>query len=576
MRHSFRNILAVAAILLTASVVAIAQDSTTPTVTYKVKKGETVYGISKSHGITVDQLIEYNPTARDGVRAGEYLVIPTAQAVETTEDVTPTKLDRRRTYHTIAQGETLYSIGKRYGLTVEQIQALNPGLDTANYRVGAVLRLNARTALPSEQSAKAKTATASTSAKKSSAKAESAQPVAATTPVTQQPVVEDSGEKILVGSTSPTPDNSTLVDDPALIEERPLAIGIILPFMTNESRPEKSAQLYTDFLRGFLLAADTLSHRGAPVAIRVYDSHNSLDTVRAIMQRPEIAELSVIVAPDDTLQLAAVAEEARRDATYVYNAFAIKDESHRANPYILQANIPHDEMYQSAIEGFIDRFGDYTPVFITHSSGKNEKGEFTSALREALDAAGRPYHQIEYANYLSTTDLKSLPADSSLVFIPASAQRSDFNKYISALKTLREESVDPTRVRLFGYPEWVTFRGDAFDNMGLLNTVIYSRFYNDTQSYDAIRLANNYRRWYGTDMMEAVPSQGVLGFDTGCFLIRALRDNDGDLSRRLAPYDGVQSAFDFVTGEDEDEGQVNDALYFVYFRPGGIVEKTRL
>ncbi len=572
MRHSFRTILMAAAILLTVSVVAIAQDSTTPTVTYKVKKGETVYGISKSHGITVDQLIQYNPTARDGVRAGEYLVIPTDQPVETTQDETPTKLDRRRTYHTIAQGETLYSIGKRYGLTVAQIQSLNPGLDTANYRVGAVLRLNARTALPSEQSAK-KTASAST--KKTSTT--SSKPAATVSePVTQQPVVEDSGEKIMVGSTTHATEPTSMVDDPALIEERPLAIGIILPFMTNESRPEKSAQLYTEFLRGFLLAADTLSHRGAPVAIRVYDSHNSLDTVRAIMQRPEIAELSVIVAPDDTLQLAAVADEARRDATYVYNAFAIKDESHRANPYILQANIPHDEMYQSAIEGFIDRFGDYIPVFITHSSGKNEKGEFTTALREALDAAQRPYHQIEYANYLSTTDLKSLPTDSSLVFIPASAQRSDFNKYISALKTLREESGDPTRIRLFGYPEWVMFRGDALDNMGLLNTVIYSRFYNDTQSYDAIRLANNYRRWYGSDMMEAVPSQGVLGFDTGCFLIRALRDNDGDLSRRLAPYDGVQSAFDFVTGEDEDEGQVNGALYFVYFRPGGVVEKTRL
>ncbi|MCC8176775.1 MAG: LysM peptidoglycan-binding domain-containing protein [Bacteroidales bacterium] len=572
MRHSLRTILAAAVVILTASVVALAQDSTTPTVTYKVKKGETVYGISKSHGITVDQLIQYNPTARDGVRAGEYLVIPTTQPVETTEETTPTKLDRRRTYHTIAQGETLYSIGKRYGLTVEQIQALNPGLDTANYRVGAVLRLNARTALPSEQSAKKTTATTTKKTSTTTAKTT----LAVAEPVTQQPVVEESGEKIVVGSAAYTTDPTPMVDDPALIEERPLAIGIILPFMTNESRPDKSAQLYTEFLRGFLLAADTLSHRGAPVAIRVYDSHNSLDTVRAIMQRPEIAELSVIVAPDDTLQLAAVAEEARRDATYVYNAFAIKDESHRANPYILQANIPHDEMYQSAIEGFIDRFGDYIPVFITHSSGKNEKSEFTNALREALDAAQRPYRQIEYANYLSTTDLKSLPTDSSLVFIPASAQRSDFNKYISALKTLREESVDPTRVRLFGYPEWVMFRGDALDNMGLLNTVIYSRFYNDTQSYDAIRLANNYRRWYGADMMEAVPSQGVLGFDTGCFLIRALRDNDGDLSRRLAPYDGVQSAFDFETGEDEDEGQVNGTLYFVYFRPGGVVEKTRL
>lgn len=49
---------------------------------YKVKKGESLYGISKELGITPELIIEHNPTAAGGVRKGDMLLFPVAEFAE--------------------------------------------------------------------------------------------------------------------------------------------------------------------------------------------------------------------------------------------------------------------------------------------------------------------------------------------------------------------------------------------------------------------------------------------------------------------------------------------------------------
>lgn len=557
------------------------------TMTYTVKKGETIYGISKSHGISIDVLLQYNPSARDGLRAGDVLVLP-AESGDAGDDAGPTEKElaaaKKKTYHTVARGETLYSIAKSYGMTLEELMKLNPGVDTADYKPGIVLRLTTRTALPASQSTtktqglgmpgaaadgssvKAQTSEPVKEGKKKKAKKSKNKKDRGAVAVEESPVV---GENI---GTEGGGDEQAMSQP----ENRKLSIALILPFMLNEHQVSKQAQLYTEFYKGFMLAADTLSHRGAPVKIYAFDSAGNTDTVKAVMDRPEVKSATVIIAPDDQEQLGVIATAAKNNGTYIYNTFSIKDESFADNPWMIQANVPHDAMYALAIDNFITRFDGFTPVFISHETGKNEKSEFTQALKTALSEKNVEFKEIQYPNYLSASDLKPLANDVRYVFVPASGSRTDFHKFASALKTFKADGVDPERVRVFGYPEWVTFRGDAFDSLCDLNSVIYSRFYNDQSAYPSRNLNASFRRWFGREMMDAVPSQGVLGFDTGYFLIKSLRDNDGDLSRRISPYEGIQSAFDFMTAEGDEGGRVNDALYFVYFSPGGFVEKVKL
>ena len=66
--------------------------------------------------------------------------------------------------------------------------------------------------------------------------------------------------------------------------------------MLDDNHVSKQAQLYTEFYKGFMLAADTLSHRGAPVKIYAFDSAANPDTVKAIMENPQACAL---LLPED-------------------------------------------------------------------------------------------------------------------------------------------------------------------------------------------------------------------------------------------------------------------------------------
>ena len=43
---------------------------------YKVKKNETVYGVSKKLGLTRDEIVSHNPAADDGIKKGMVLYFP--------------------------------------------------------------------------------------------------------------------------------------------------------------------------------------------------------------------------------------------------------------------------------------------------------------------------------------------------------------------------------------------------------------------------------------------------------------------------------------------------------------------
>jgi hypothetical protein len=109
--------------------------------------------------------------------------------------------------------------------------------------------------------------------------------------------------------------------------------------------------------------------------------------------------------------------------------------------------------------------------------------------------------------------------------------------------------------------------------MRYMNTTIYSRFYNDDSSLRSKSFAADYSRWYGVSLMNAIPVQGILGFDTGMYLIRAINDNASFSS--TTSYQGVQSDFHFES-DGNNAGMVNKALYLINFRPSGITEKISL
>lgn len=111
-----------------------------------VKRKETPFSIAKKYRITLDELYKYNPKARKRLKRGQVLQIPQKQIEQQeekpveeiiieeplTEETEPVFLNENRAkyfIHRIDRNETLFNLEKRFGVSEDELLALNPELN---------------------------------------------------------------------------------------------------------------------------------------------------------------------------------------------------------------------------------------------------------------------------------------------------------------------------------------------------------------------------------------------------------------------------------------------------------------
>lgn len=99
-----------------------------PYLHYKVKEGETVYKIAKKHQITPFDIYRINPDAVNGVKGGSVLLLPITIKGKTLVN-TKTKTEEKNTTHTVQAKETLYSLARRYEVSVADLKEWNPSIN---------------------------------------------------------------------------------------------------------------------------------------------------------------------------------------------------------------------------------------------------------------------------------------------------------------------------------------------------------------------------------------------------------------------------------------------------------------
>lgn len=83
-------------------------------VLYQVEAKETLYSISNKYGLPVNELVKHNPETESGLKIGAVLRIPyKARQAESNN------------LHTVDKSETLYSIARRYEVSVEDLKEWN-------------------------------------------------------------------------------------------------------------------------------------------------------------------------------------------------------------------------------------------------------------------------------------------------------------------------------------------------------------------------------------------------------------------------------------------------------------------
>lgn len=122
--------------LLSIGQVLIIPTGTEDYILYKVVSGDSLYSIAKKYGITMQEIMDFNNLGSTILTVGQVLKIPVAyeEEIPSISEVT----------YTVKSGDNLYSIARKYNVTVSDLMNYN-NLTSNLLSIGQVIRIPSNT-----------------------------------------------------------------------------------------------------------------------------------------------------------------------------------------------------------------------------------------------------------------------------------------------------------------------------------------------------------------------------------------------------------------------------------------------
>ena len=333
-----------------------------------VKAGETVYGISKSYGISQEEFLKYNPFALNELKVGSKLKIPytgTSQLQQTEVGKEPEIVtssitikdtvvyeDRKYYYHVVEKGESFYAISKFYNIKLRKLQKANPKVDPTELKEGITITIP-----------KKEIRDIPVVAKRVKAKHAARIVVQTDTIYSANRSIPCDTFNYLPGDTFKVAlllpfylfENDTLnLRDTSLLDESknnnlPQDQETELSFYPR-SKP------FLDFYRGVLLGLDSMKNRGMTIDLKVFDTEKNIDTVQAILDSGLVSDRNLIIGPVYNSTIRLVSEYCKQNRIWLVSPLRSSSASFtKSNPYFFQI-IPDLE---TQIKKFSSLLGNY-------------------------------------------------------------------------------------------------------------------------------------------------------------------------------------------------------------------------
>jgi LysM repeat protein len=283
--------------------------------TYDVLPKDTLYGISKKFGISMEELLAANPQIADGLKPGMELVIPKPGSTE----INP---NDKVTYvlHTVVKDDTMYNLSNRFQVSQAELLRLNPEL-SEGLKLGMTLKI--------------------------------------------KPVQNGKRYNSVSNENKAGIENNVKVKRGALNENfnfsKEIKLVIMLPYNLNKSsdstktdnfrKSNSLLNIVTDFHLGATMAIDSLRNRGLNLKVKYIDSENSTYKLQTIINRNDIENADAVIGPlffDNAYWLSKHIE-----APVVVPFYSKNQSANSANNLVKAA--PADELLQSELLRYLER-----------------------------------------------------------------------------------------------------------------------------------------------------------------------------------------------------------------------------
>ena len=330
---------------------------------HTVEQGNTLYGLQRIYGVSVDEIVKTNPGLEKGLNVGQKVNI----AVQL-ETVT----------HIVKKKETLFGIAKQYNVTVASITAENPDAEDG-VEIGQQLKITgvekglAPKELVTEE--EVKQPVENTEIVSNPIKISFSDTIINHTVLDQEtlysiskrfmvpveelqklnglknskikpgdvlkiPVKKESIQKVEI---RPVPQKEIRKTDSTLLypKKNTYKIAIMLPFNLDKGGQDYVSMLSTEFYMGAKLALDSLEKLGLKAEVFVHDTKNDTNTIKKLFQKPEFQSLDMIIGPLHPEMADFMAKWCKTNNIRLVCPVSVNSSVLKENPFVFQA-VPSD------------------------------------------------------------------------------------------------------------------------------------------------------------------------------------------------------------------------------------------
>lgn len=495
---------------------------------YTVQKSEGYYAISQRFGVPQTMIIEANPSTANGLQLGQILKIPVVENPTTVAEKENPKPDFPTKTYTVRPKDTLYSLSKKYKVSVDDILKVNPTATTLS--IGSKLYIPDSVAIKKElkkvQEQKIKEQTEKYNA------------------LTKQAFTTTVDTLSKVTETLDSTFNSVLEFDLEDVFAKnyngDFKVAILLPFMLDATKRDASMDRFVDFYKGCVIAADSLSKLGFNIDLYSFDIGKTHSQITSVLSNPQLKQMDLIIGPAYQSQVAYVAKFAEENKIKAIVPFSSNITDIDKNKYLYQVVSPQKELYPELTDKFCEIFKDKLVIISqTGSFTTYNKSGFTDLLLPKLQKNEIEYTFIDDFKIAAKVDSLAALTEKEVIFLTPSSNEVLVNKLGEQM-----ELITSKKVSIFAFPEW---SGYQIDEIYSLPVYTFTSYYTDYNSNRTKRFFNLFIDKFGIPGVQQTPNYALFGFDIFNFFVNNMNRYGKRFDKHLEyiEEEGIQMNFSF-------------------------------
>lgn len=501
-------------------------------VMHTVMQGQTLFSIARMYGVSVLDLRLANQLTSDTLRVSQQLVIPVSKKTEATTVVAINVPSVSRQYlsHRVQTGETLFSLAKRYGTTVEKILELNP-----DQRDG--LKLGAEVKIPVGDA--------------------SVQPLAVNCDSFN---FQLRGKSISIALLLPlfadSNDRQEYIDDDNRQE-------LLQPQRGEETFPPVVMN-FIEFYQGILLAVEDLKKEGLNIDLNVFDTGRGREKINAIVSQPAFQRSQLIIGPVFSEQIPIIAAYARQNRVPVVLPVTAADS-------LVQHTYGMFQVFSGQKGEIEQHIKAITPdsvrnILVVYNGRDNQ--QFNQQIRNLLAPIANNATKKVREFYIYNYDFKDLLANLDTSRNNVLCFSND-EVFVTSLLGQLEKKLLYFPVRTYGMSEWLSFNSVDLHYFYDQQLISFSNFYVDYKQEKVLRFLKKYRLRFGTEPVRNSKfgyNFCMLGYDLAQYFAMAVVCLGNNFAAYYCvPYSPINVKLQF-TPATPGGGYFNRAFYRLQFR----------